>query len=391
MHDFKLSAFAPIVNVTGGSRRIKGVLTLEVADKKNGWVFDYEGSKKYFQEYFNEIHNSTEGKSYGNIRLMHTNRVVGKIIEEPIFNDASKTIEAVIEISEDSADDVWKDIQNGLYSGLSFSGIKMPPSKEDLARWANLSDGNQRYVARPFETSVVDNPNQPGAYFSVANSVSPSTFTYVNENGEAEERPFQYLENGTSTSTIARFAEYIGNLKYEWVGDEELQKKFDSWVSSGLGLLVKMAKSQKADHKEMTTSTQEMMATANSAVVEEGEEMTPEEIQNAATAAIAPMQEATIQKVQTMLDAFKTEVMAQVTTVSNSVSAVKTQMETLSKTPEETSVVTNTAAGTVTPTTTTSTAPVLDFVNIENCTGQSLTDGDKKALELINSLTFSTK
>lgn len=186
--EIQFQSFMPIINAVASQRRLRGVLTLEVADKQHGWVFSYEESKKYFDEWSQEIQNATEGKSFGNVRLMHQLQTVGKISQPLEFDDANKRIYCTVDITDEK---VWEDICNGVYCGFSFSGHKVPPSTDILEKWSKIPGGNLRYVGKPWEVSIVDNPNQPGAYFTVANAAGNPCFNYINENGEIEQREFK--------------------------------------------------------------------------------------------------------------------------------------------------------------------------------------------------------
>jgi hypothetical protein len=329
---------APVVNATAATpRKVAGVLTLEVQDKANGWIFDYTASKQYFQEWFAEIHNATDGKSWGNVRLMHQLRVAGKICEEPIFDDVNKVINCVVEVTDD---EVWEMIQNGTLCGFSFSGIKVPPSQDVLAQWANLPDGKNRYVGRPFEVSFVDNPNQTGAYWKIlSNAATPGSFESI---------------LNTSFFQLASLAETLADLQWSDVGPE-LQEDFNKYVNGLIGIIQKMARNLKDEHKELhTPPTYENAAQGDESNMDAKEFETimntvvggdafKTVIQNAVSTQVAGL--------VTEIATIKTQVDGLATTIQTNVEAsVKTQIETvantvteltkkLEKTPAETTVV----------------------------------------------------
>ena len=68
----KTKLFLPIRKVDEEQRLVYGVITEETLDKA-GEVLDYAGSKPLFEKWSNGIASATEGKSYGKVRVMHTN------------------------------------------------------------------------------------------------------------------------------------------------------------------------------------------------------------------------------------------------------------------------------------------------------------------------------
>jgi hypothetical protein len=332
-----VTGFAQITNAVAGTRKLQGVLTLETADKTNGWVFDYEESKKYFQEWFSEIYNATEGKSYGNVRFMHQLVIGGKICEEPVFDDEKKVINCVVEVTSDEA---WKAVENGTVCGLSFSGVKVPPSQSTIVKWSKLPDGQKRYIGRPLEVSLVDNPNQGGAYFKVISN----SFKFENVDGSIEERKFK-IQN-TSFYSVSSLAEQLGTLQYQYVGDEDLQKEFDKHVNGLIGVLAKMGKNLKEEHKENTTD----ILTENVAkgdITMADETVTPIVVPNTTdftaivNTAVGGLKTDLLAAFKPMIDeAVKTQIATLgIETIKNSVDALTTKLE---KTPADTTVVTTT-------------------------------------------------
>jgi hypothetical protein len=160
--------FAPITKVNEATREVEGVLALEIKDKQ-GEIMDYESSKSYFQEWSDTIHKISNGKSYGNVREMHSKNAVGKLSQSLIFDDTKKEIRAVSEIAEDSA---WEKVQKGILNGFSIGG-------DYVRRWNDTVLKAKRYTVRPLEVSLVDNPCMYGA-----------EFTSVRGDGEVEVRKF---------------------------------------------------------------------------------------------------------------------------------------------------------------------------------------------------------
>lgn len=150
------SLFARIYKVDEEKRLVFGRVTAEEVDRADE-VFDYEGSKPYFEQWSKEQHEASGGKSYGNVRAMHGATAAG-IVSEPLkFDDAAKTIDAVSHIVDD---DEWKKVISGTYTGYSLGGKYMDRQAEKMG-----GKDIVRYKAMPSEISLVDRPCVPSATF----------------------------------------------------------------------------------------------------------------------------------------------------------------------------------------------------------------------------------
>lgn len=182
-----ISVFLPIVKVDAEQRLVYGTITEEVLDKA-GEVFDYEGSKPYFQAWSQGIEKATGGKSKGNVRVMHTSKAVGKVTDL-VFDDEGLRIEAAAKIVDD---DEWKKVEEGVYTGFSIGG-------RYVKRW---KDGDlDKFIADPVEVSIVDNPAVPTA-----------TFQLVKADGVEVEVPFKIWqpENSDVAKRATVLAEKVG-------------------------------------------------------------------------------------------------------------------------------------------------------------------------------------
>src|SRR5690348_1872371 len=161
----KLQLFAALTKVDELKREVWGLATAEVVDK-DGEIFDYVSSKRYFEEWSREIASATSGRSLGNVREMHRSSAVGKLVDLE-FNDEHKTIAVRAKIVDDAA---WLKCVEGVYTGFSIGGryVQMWPDGEFL-----------RFTAQPAEISVVDNPAVPNAHF-----------TAIKDDGSVEVRKF---------------------------------------------------------------------------------------------------------------------------------------------------------------------------------------------------------
>jgi hypothetical protein len=163
-------AFARIYKVDEKTRTVVGRATQEVIDKDNE-VMDYASSKPEFQRWSAEVFADSGGKSYGNVRSMHSNVAAGKLTDIE-FNDAEKAIDVSAMIVDDNE---WAKVLEGVHTGFSIGG-------RYCRRWADVHDGKvvQRYTAMPTEISIVDRPCNPAAKF----------FTVTKRDGSVEKRAF---------------------------------------------------------------------------------------------------------------------------------------------------------------------------------------------------------
>lgn len=150
----KLSIFIPISKIDEEQRLVYGEVASEVPDNA-GETFDYDGSKPYFQKWSDNAYSTSGGKSYGNLRVMHTSKVAGLVSSPLGFDDENKTIQACTKVVDD---DEWKKVLTGCYTGFSMGGRYVE----------RINKGDEkRYVADPVEISLVDKPCIPTATFEV--------------------------------------------------------------------------------------------------------------------------------------------------------------------------------------------------------------------------------
>lgn len=179
--------FFKLVKADSRTRTVVGIAAAEVPDKV-GEIFDYESSKPLVKAWSDERRRDTEGKSLGNVREQHTSRAVGKLTDL-LFNDAQKQIEVAAEIADG---DVWKKVEDGIYSGFSFGG-------RYEKKWVD-GQGLKRYTARPFELTVCDNPCIPGSAFQMVKTdgeVILCKFANVGEEKSAGESEKVSKKEGT--------------------------------------------------------------------------------------------------------------------------------------------------------------------------------------------------
>lgn len=168
-----IAVFLPITKVDAAKRIVYGTITEEIEDK-SGEVFDYEGSKPYFEAWSEGVSKATQGKSKGNVRVMHSSKACGKLTDL-VFDDEGRRIEAAAKIVDD---DEWNKVEEGVYTGFSIGG-------RYVKRW---KDGDmEKFIADPIEVSIVDNPCVPTA-----------TFQLIKADGAEVEKEFQVWQPESS-------------------------------------------------------------------------------------------------------------------------------------------------------------------------------------------------
>jgi hypothetical protein len=158
--------FIQLTKVDEAKREVGGIVTAEAEDK-DGEICEYKSTKPYYEEWSQEFAKATDGKSLGNLRVMHGLQAagVGKALD---FNDEDKAITMTFKVVDD---DAWKGVQEGMYTGFSQGG-------NYIKQWKG-KDGKQWYTAQPTEVSLVDNP-----------ALGLAHFEFIRANGQSEVRKF---------------------------------------------------------------------------------------------------------------------------------------------------------------------------------------------------------
>lgn len=149
----------PITKVDEDQRIVVGYATTEDIDSQ-GDIVDYEASKKAFKSW------------KGNVREMHDpTRAVGKAIDVQ-FDDAKKAVLVSAQVSRSAdGDNAWQKVKEGILTGFSIGGQIFKTAQE-----TKKSDDGEQTVNRITdyalsETSLVDNPANPGAELIMVKSV----------------------------------------------------------------------------------------------------------------------------------------------------------------------------------------------------------------------------
>jgi len=150
-------AFAPLVKYNVANGEFAAVAASERVDRA-GESFDYEKSKPYFKEWSETFRKRTQGKSLGNVREMHKAEAVG-VLKAITFDDKNKQIlirgRIVDPVTKRKCEE---GVLTGVSIGGSYVGDPVPDAKDPRVL---------RYVARPTEISVVDDPANEDATFEL--------------------------------------------------------------------------------------------------------------------------------------------------------------------------------------------------------------------------------
>jgi hypothetical protein len=165
-----LSKRTPFVKVDEAKREVWGIVTAEVPDKDDE-ICDYDKSKPHYVAWVDEFQKSTAGQSFGNLREMHQLSAVGRAIAfDP--RDKDKKIVMGFKVVDDNA---WKKVMERVYTGFSHGGEVVGPKVPDP-----VHKNCMRYVAKPVEISLVDNPCLASASYTLVRSNGSTEIVKVN-------------------------------------------------------------------------------------------------------------------------------------------------------------------------------------------------------------------
>lgn len=248
-----MKLFAQLTKVDVEKRLVYGRATQEVPDK-SGEIFDYASSKPLFEAWSGEFEKATDGKSLGNVRAMHKKDHAAGRLEQLAFNDDEKAIDICAKVVDDQD---WQKVQEGVYTGFSIGG-------EYEKRWTDPENpALKRFTAKPTEISLVDNPCNAEA-----------RFTMVKADGASEEKAFAKIEvivEQTETKpTLAKSLYNVSALcdllcsvrnmamdaeaEKGWEGDDSpVPAKLRSWLADGAGILKAMTDEELSEMMESVT------------------------------------------------------------------------------------------------------------------------------------------
>lgn len=143
----------PLTKIDEERRLIIGRAAQEMPDRTKE-IMDYATAKPAFETWSQQFQEASNGLSKGNLRVMHSKVVAGKIVDLN-FDDANKAVDIVAKVVDDGE---WRKCIEGVYTGFSIGGGY-------ARRWQD-DGGLTRYTPRIAEISLVDNPCIPSARFA---------------------------------------------------------------------------------------------------------------------------------------------------------------------------------------------------------------------------------
>lgn len=217
MNKTLLAPFAKTTKTKDGGREIWGYATLEKKDKSDE-IADFDGTVKAFQKWSDEITKRTDGKSQGNVRLMHQPIAAGKMTH---WEPSERTLK-----DDDGKDKTYKGIYVGVY---------VPPTKKEVIkdvdegilnafsiggsyqkRWYDSASKAFRYVPELAEFSLVDNPCVEGADITSVINKADGPWNKRDRNLEKEDENLNSKEN--TESQLKKYAKPSGSF-------EDLQRR----------------------------------------------------------------------------------------------------------------------------------------------------------------------
>jgi cation transport regulator ChaB len=243
-----LKMFLPITKVDESTRTVYMTAASEALDKA-GEILDYERSKPNFQKWSADMYARSGGKSYGNIREMHTPIAAGKIIEPISFDDVQRRVDIAVKIVDDNT---WRKIDEGVLTGASIGG-------KYVERSYSASDNAYKYVADISEISMVDQPCNPDAVFQLVKAdgtIETKSFKSIDNNQKMGDNNMEKVGRRKDVSPASRHraVEEYGNVTY---ADEKNKKypldtpKHVRAAASYFGMPKNRAKYSEADQKKI--------------------------------------------------------------------------------------------------------------------------------------------
>lgn len=205
-----LRVFVPLTKIDEEKRLVYGTVAAEEVDF-SGEVFDYASSKPFFEKWSGDIAKASGGKSLGNVRVMHTNKAAGKVLDLG-FDDAAKKIHTCAKVVDD---DEWKKVLEGVYTGFSMGGAY-------VKRWKG-DNGEKRYTGNPVEISLVDSP-----------CIKSATFDVIKSDGAQELRKFNPWQ--PSNADVAAEATELAKAAGTGVWTDYLEPARESLILQRAGL-----------------------------------------------------------------------------------------------------------------------------------------------------------
>jgi hypothetical protein len=254
--------FAVITKIDESKREVHGCLAEEKIDGDDE-IMDYELSKPYFEKWNADFAQKTDGKSVGNLRAMHNKIAAGKFVAME-YDDAEKKILVVAKVTDEQQ---WENVVEGVYTGFSIGARR-------VKTWIDRPSGAKRWIADPFEGSLVDNPCMKGA-----------TFTLIKADGTESATKFKHAEAGTEIAEkglyqVSWFAQCAAMIHELAVGteyekqiegdDSEIPKQIRSLAKKLGDLLVRYTQEEVDEANQATEEVASMSDKAKKTIAAPG-------------------------------------------------------------------------------------------------------------------------
>lgn len=243
----------------GAKQQVAGILASEAVDRDNE-VFDYDGSKKFFEKWAQDLFNATKKtaapgeESYGNVRLMHGKQTVGKLVKI-VFDDVKKTIWGIAEVTDGKT---WEDIRKGVYSAFSIAGKLVHTVWKAGKKWITV---------QPLEVSIVDYPANPDTTFDWARGACFAKFAASEVVKTTKEPTFPPDATLTETPEFPK-VDTEGNLSHNNLSQAENEKQ-----ERAMEQLTEIQKSVKNEVEKAMKSLHGHFAAMKSATASHAEQM----------------------------------------------------------------------------------------------------------------------
>jgi hypothetical protein len=168
------SFFIPITKIDKARHEVYGWAATEAPDGANE-AMDYDSSKPFFERWSQSAQKRSSGRSRGNLREMHSNSAVGKLIDLTL-DDQKKGVYVGAKVVDDAS---WKKVEEGVLTGFSIGG-------NYARRWTDPNNpGVIKYTANISELSLVDSPCNPDATFQLVKADGMTTEHFAPGNSGA--------------------------------------------------------------------------------------------------------------------------------------------------------------------------------------------------------------
>lgn len=267
--------FVPFTKADEATRIVEGWASVEEPDADNE-IMDVTESRPHIEAWSKAAQDRTGGLSKGNVREQHRSDIAAGLVHHIEFAKNDAGVMGVHIRTECVDDSTWRKIQKGVLTGFSFAG-------KYGRKWRDEVKKALRYAAIPREVSYVDAPCVGGATFTFVKADGSSEQVAAtgprepeqfwacfkacavgehlskSEAGDCIEAFFQKASEpedipqplSKSLYSVASLAQSLSSLRWLTVSNAETQAQIDAPVKWLHQTLVRMAKDELANYREM--------------------------------------------------------------------------------------------------------------------------------------------